>query len=43
MVKEVVTDYEALSHRSPEYEVVKIFWLVGLIGSLISLLFGVWI
>lgn len=27
----------------PEYEVVKIFWLVGLIGSLISLLFGVWI
>ena len=27
----------------PEYEVVKIFWLVGLIGSLISLLFGVWL
>lgn len=25
MVKEVVTDYEALSHRSPEYEVVKNF------------------
>lgn len=27
----------------PEIEVVKIFWLVGLIGSLLSLLFGVWI
>lgn len=27
----------------PEIEVVKIFWLVGLIGCLISLLFGVWI
>ena len=26
-----------------EVEVVKIFWLIGLIGSLISLLFGVWI
>lgn len=24
----------------PEIEVVKIFWLVGLIGSLLSLLFG---
>ena len=27
----------------PEVEVVKIFWLFGLIGCLISLLFGVWI
>lgn len=27
----------------PEIEVVKIFWLVGLIGCLVSLLFGVWI
>lgn len=27
----------------PELEVVKIFWLIGLIGSLIALLFGVWI
>lgn len=27
----------------PEIEVVKIFWIVGLIGSLLSLLFGVWI
>ncbi len=27
----------------PESEVVKIFWLIGLIGCLLSLLFGVWI
>ena len=27
----------------PEVEVVKIFWLIGLIGSLLALLFGVWI
>lgn len=27
----------------PEREVVKIFWVVGLLASLISLLFGVWI
>ncbi len=27
----------------PEVEVVKIFWLIGLIGSLISILFGVWL
>ena len=26
-----------------EVEVVKVFWLIGLIGSLLSLLFGVWI
>ena len=27
----------------PEVEVVKLFWLFGLIGCLVSLLFGVWI
>lgn len=27
----------------PEVDVVKIFWLIGLIGALIALIFGVWI
>ncbi len=27
----------------PEVEVVKLFWLVGLIGCLVALLFGVWL
>lgn len=35
--------HHTFEQMMPEIEVVKIFWLVGLIGSLLSLLFGVWI
>lgn len=35
--------HHTFEQMMPEVEVVKIFWLIGLVGSLISLLFGVWI
>lgn len=35
--------HHTFEQMMPEVEVVKLFWLVGLFGSLISLLFGVWI
>lgn len=34
--------HHTFEQMMPEIEVVKIFWLIGLIGCLISLLFGVW-
>ncbi len=35
--------HHTFEQKLPENEVVKLFWLIGLIGSLVSLLFGVWI
>lgn len=35
--------HHTFERMMPEIEVVKIFWLVGLVGSLIALLFGVWV